>query len=410
MAHQVTARQRRARLGLRHRLARGGSASGVQAGGGLAAGGLAGDPVDVARSLVAVHSTDPASVYVALLARMAGGDIATIERALYQDRTLIRLLGMRRTVFVTTLDIAAVIQAACSRAVAANERRKLLGWLAESGVGDDADGWLTEVEQVSLRALAARGEATAAELAADDPRLALQIVLSRGKSYEGRQNIASRVLLLLAAQGQVVRGRPRGSWISHQYRWVPVAPWCPQGLDGWATPDAEVELARRWLRSYGPATVEDLRWWAGWTKTQVRRVLTELRPAEADLDGQPGIVLADDLAPVPEPEPWAALLPGLDSTPMGWQRREWFLGEHGPRLFDRSGNVGPTLWWDGRIVGGWAQDRDGEIVCRFLEDVGSDAVAAADAAAQRLAAVLANVRLTPRTRGMTWLEQELAGG
>ncbi|HUZ27586.1 MAG TPA: crosslink repair DNA glycosylase YcaQ family protein, partial [Streptosporangiaceae bacterium] len=48
---------------------------------------------------------------------------------------------------------------------------------------------------------------------------------------------------------------------------------------------------------------------------------------------------------------------------------------HGPRLFDRAGNVGPTLWWDGRIVGGWAQDRDGEIVCRFLEDAGSDAAA-----------------------------------
>jgi hypothetical protein len=399
MTQQVSVRQRRARLGLRHRLA----------GGAAPPGALASDPVEVARSLVAVHSTDPASVYVALLARMTGGDIAGIERALYEDRTLIRLLGMRRTVFVATLDIAPLIQAACSRAVAASERRKLLRWLAESGAGDDVGGWLTEVEQVALRALAARGEATAAELATDDPRLARQIVLARGTRNEGRLNVASRVLLILAAQGQVVRGRPRGSWISHQYRWAPLAPWCPQGLDGWPTPDAEVELARRWLWSFGPATAEDLRWWAGWTKTQVRRVLTELKPAEADLDGVPGIILADDLEPVPEPEPWAALLPGLDSTPMGWQQREWFLGEHGPRLFDRSGNVGPTLWWDGRIVGGWAQDRDGQIVCRFLEDAGADAVAAADAAAQRLAATLGGVRLTARTRGMTWLEQELAG-
>ena len=94
---------------------------------------------------------------------------------------------------------------------------------------------------------------------------------------------------------------------------------------------------------------------------------------------------------------------------MGWQQREWFLGEHGPRLFDRTGNVGPTLWWDGRIVGGWAQDRDGEIVCRFLEDAGADAVAAADAAAAAAGRLLGAVRLTARTRGMTWLEQELAG-
>jgi hypothetical protein len=416
---RITAGQRRARLGLRHRLAAGTQAAGPEA---------------AARSLVAVHGTDPSSVYLGLLARMApGAGIAAVDRALYRDRTLIRLLGMRRTVFAATLDNAALIQAACSRAVAARERRKLLSWLAEAevageaaaggmtadvaaanvaaadGAAADVAGWLAGAEQAALAALAARGEATAADLAADDPRLAAQIVLSRGKRYEGRQSVASRVLLVLAAEGQIVRARPRGSWTSHQYRWAPLAAWCPEGLADWATPAAEVELARRWLAAYGPARADDLQWWTGWGKTQVRQVLTELAPAEVDLDGGPGIVLDDDLAPVPEPEPWAALLPALDSTPMGWQEREWFLGEHGPRLFDRSGNVGPTLWWDGRIVGGWAQAPDGEIVCRFLDDAGSDAAAAARAAAERLAGVLGGIRLTARTRGMTWLEQELAG-
>jgi hypothetical protein len=340
---------------------------------------------------------------------MAGGSLSDVEQALYQDRTLVRLLGMRRTVFVTSLDIAPLIQAACGDAVAVRERRKLVGWLAESGVDPDPDGWLAEVEQVALQALAARGEATAAELATDDPRLKTEIVLSRGKSYEGRQNISSRLLFLLAAQGLAVRGRPRGSWTSQQYRWSPLTRWCPGGLDEWATETAEVELARRWLLRYGPATAGDLQWWTGWTRAQTRRALTALRPAEVDLDGEPGIVLADDLAPPPATEPWAALLPGLDSTPMGWQRRDWFLGEHASRVFDRTGNVGPTLWWDGRIVGGWAQESDGQIVCRFLEDVGSDAVAATEAAATRLAAIIGPVRLGARARGLTWLEQELAG-
>ncbi len=393
--------ERRARLGLRHRLA-----AGARAGGSSADG-----PAEVARSLVAVHSTDPSSAYLGLLTRMDGGDIPAVGRALYEDRSLIRLLGMRRTVFVTALDIAPVIQAACSTAVAARERRKLVSWLAEAEVAQDADGWLAEVEQAALTALTKRGEATASELAEDDERLRTQIVLSRGKSYEGRVNVSSRVLLVLAAQGQVVRGRPLGSWTSHQYRWSPLTRWCPQGLPEWAVEAAEVELASRWLRAYGPAMAEDLRWWAGWTKTQVRRALAGLELVEVDLDGAAGLVLADDLEPPPAPpEPWAALLPGLDSTPMGWQQREWFLGQHGPRLFDGNGNVGPTLWWDGRIVGGWAQDRDGEIVCRFLEDAGADAVAAADAAARRLAGLLGGTRLAVRTRGPTWLESELAGG
>ncbi|MFE0420675.1 winged helix DNA-binding domain-containing protein [Streptomyces tendae] len=394
---RIDVAERRARLGVRHR---------------LAVAARAKNPVEVAGDLVVLHSTDPSSVYVATWARTNDGSVRDVEHALYEDRTLIRLLGMRRTVFVTTLDTAPVLQAACSRVVAARERRKLLGFLAESGVADDEKGvrtWLAETEDIAVRALAARGEATAAELAGDDPRLSTTVTLAAGKSYEGTQKVASRLLLLLAAEGRVVRGRPRGSWTSHQYRWAPLTDWSPGGLAEWDTREAEEELARRWLRAYGPATADDLRWWAGWTKTQVKRVLTALEPVEVDLGGTTGLLLADDLEETKKPEPWAALLPALDSTPMGWHERDWFLGEHGPRLFDRAGNIGPSLWWDGRIVGGWAQDGSGEIVCRFLEDVGSDAEAAVRAEAERLAAPLGDVRLTARTRGRTWLEDELAG-
>ncbi|WP_267715451.1 winged helix DNA-binding domain-containing protein [Streptomyces sp. CoH17] len=394
---RIDVAERRARLGLRHR---------------LAVAARAKNPVEVAGDLVALHSTDPSSVYLATWARTNGGSVREVERALYEDRTLIRLLGMRRTVFVTTLDVAPVMQAACSLAVAARERRKLLGFLAASGVADDEAGvrtWLAETEDIAVRALAARGEATAAELAGDDPRLSTTVTLSAGKSYEGTQKVASRLLLLLAAEGRVVRGRPRGSWTSHQYRWAPLTDWSPGGLAAWDTHEAEEELARRWLRAHGPATADDLRWWAGWTKTQVKRVLTALKPVEVDLDGTTGLLLPDDLEETEKPEPWAALLPALDSTPMGWHERAWFLGDHGPRLFDRAGNIGPSLWWDGRIVGGWAQDGSGEIVCRFLEDVGSDAEAAVRAEAERLAVPLGDVRLAARTRGRTWLEEELAG-
>jgi Winged helix DNA-binding domain len=392
-ARRISVTERRARLGQRHRLAAVASAA---------------DPAAVAQSLVAVHGTDPSSVYLGILARMGGGGIADVDRALYEQRTLIRLLGMRRTVFVTTLDVAPVVQAGCSDAVAANERRKLLGWLTAMNLAPDVGDWLAGAEQAALDALAARGEATAAELATDDNRLAVQVVLGDGTSMGARFSVASRVLFLLAAQGKVARGRPQGSWTSHQYRWTPLAAWCPEGLAEWVAEDAEVELARRYLHAYGPATPDDLRWWAGWTKTQVRRVLTKLQPAEVDLDGVPGVALADDLDEAPDVEPWAALLPGLDSTPMGWRERDWFAGEHAARLFDQTGNIGPSLWWDGRIVGAWAQDRDGQIVCRFAEDVGAAAIAAADTAAQRLARLLGPVRLAPRTRGRTWLEQELA--
>jgi Winged helix DNA-binding domain len=386
--------ERRARLGQRHR---------------LAAAARADDPLEVARSLVALHATDPSSVFLSAWARMTDGDVAAVERALYDRRVLLRILGMRRTVFVTPRDTAPVVHAACTRIHAARERRKLISLLAEAGIADDSEAWLKEVEEAALRALAARGEATAAELAADDPRLRAQIVLSRGKSYEGRPSVCSRVLFLLAADGRVVRGRPVGSWTSSQYRWSTIETWCPDGVTEWPAEDAEAELARLWLTAFGPATADDLRWWAGWSVAQVKRALARIRPVEVDLGGATGLALQGDLEPVPATEPWAALLPPLDPTPMGWSRREWFLGEHGAALFDATGNIGPTVWWDGRIVGGWAHRADGEVVWRLLEDVGADAAAAVQAAAERLAARLGSVRITARGRALAPLERELAG-
>jgi hypothetical protein len=126
--------------------------------------------------------------------------------------------------------------------------------------------------------------------------------------------------------------------------------------------------------------------------------------------GATAYVTAGDEKPVADrAEPWAALLPGLDPTAMGWQERDWYLApDLRPALFDGSGNVGPTVWWNGRVVGGWAQRPDGEVVWRLLETegLGREARAAIEAEAQRLGSWLAGTRVTPRFR--TPLEKELS--
>ncbi|GAA4934768.1 hypothetical protein GCM10023237_66330 [Streptomyces coeruleoprunus] len=69
------------------------------------------------------------------------------------------------------------------------------------------------------------------------------------------------------------------------------------------------------------------------------------------------------------------------------------------------GNIGPTVWWGGRIVGGWAQRRDGTLALRLVTDPGRDARAAVEAEADRLTAYLGDRRFTPAYR--TPLEREL---
>jgi hypothetical protein len=386
---RIGVEERRARLGLRHHLAA------------TARAGV----VEVARGLVGLHGTDPATVHLAARARMAVPGVGVVERALYEDRALVRILAMRRTMFVEPVELMPVVQAACTDAIAVQQRRLLVDLVGRAGLAPDPAAFVEEVGAVALRALAARGEATAAEVAADDPRLARQIVLAEGKPYEGRQSVVTRVLLVLAAEGRVVRGRPRGSWTSGQYRWSVADAWLPDGLPAWSLPDAQAELVRRWLASFGPATVADVKWWTGLPMGQVRRAVAAAGAVEVDLDGTPGLVLAGDLDPVPAPEPWAALLPALDPTTMGWAGRDFYLGPHRPVLFDRNGNAGPTVWWAGRVVGGWAQRRTGEVVLRLLEDVGADATAAIEAEAAHLTTWLGPARITPRFR--TPLEREL---
>jgi len=361
---------------------------------------------EAAEALVGIHSSDAASAMLALRARVADFTVGAAERALYEERRLARVLGMRRTMFVVPTPLVPVVHAACTRALAPRERRRTERLLAEAGITDDPETWLREVEAATLAALGARGAATAGELSEDVPQLRVQIPFGQGKKWAGSMGVSTRVLFLLAVEGRVVRARPRGSWTSTQYRWAPLAAWLGVDVDALETDAAAVELARRWLRAFGPAALDDLRWWTGWSAATTRRALSQLDVVEVDLDGALGLALADDLDPVEAPSPRALLLPALDPTVMGWTQRDWFLGEHAGVLFDRNGNAGPTVWWDGRVVGGWAQRPDGEVVVRLLEDVGRDAQEAIATAAEDLRRWLGDVRIIPRFR--TPLERELS--
>ena len=380
--------ERRARLATRHLLAPGLRAASAEA---------------VADALVALHSTDAATVYLSSLARLEKPDTAEVERALYDDRTLVRMHGMRQTLFVVPADLAAVVQASTTREMWAKERGSLLKSAADAGL--DA-AWLERVEAETVAEVARRGSATGAELGKAVPGLRDQVLYGKGTKWEAWQPASGRVLRVLGFDGAVVRGRPVGTWLSSQHRWEP-----GKGHADIAVADAQAELARRWLRTFGPATEADLKWWTGWKVTDARRALKAVGAVEVALGDAsgPGWLLPDDLEPVPEPAPWAALLPGLDPTAMGWQEREWYLPQDvRTPLFDRAGNVGPTVWWNGEVVGGWAQRADGTVATRLLRDVGREAEKAIAAEAERCRTVLGEHRVTPRFR--TPLEREISEG
>ncbi|MFF0047418.1 winged helix DNA-binding domain-containing protein [Streptomyces sp. NPDC005498] len=384
--HGISDAQRRSRLVRRHLLAPSVRAASAES---------------VTDSVVALHATDAATVFLSVCARLSEASVGAVERALYEDVSLVRLLSMRNTLFTVSRGLAPYVDAANARAVAAKERRTFLKHLRDDGNGLDAH-WLAETEKETLATLTARGSATGSELSSAVPALRTKITVFPGKKQETVQGVATRVIRVLAADGLIRRDRPRGSWTSSQFRWTAAEPWPAREPAA-----ARAELALRWLRSYGPATEADLKWWTGWGLGQVRQALEVAGAEEVRLDsGATGWVSPGDTEPEPTLEPWAALLPALDPSAMGWADRGFHLPvEYRAALFDRAGNIGPTEWWNGRIVGGWAQRADGELVWRLLTDVGREATTAIEAEASRLSGWVGETRITPRFR--TPLEREL---
>jgi len=377
----VTTTERRARLARRHALAPDHRRAAVE---------------ETADAVVALHATDQPTIYLAAWARAHDLVHADVDAALYDDRTLIKHLCMRRTLFVFRPALLGAIQSAVSARVAASECRRLIQDVERGGLQADGATWLEQAQAATLAHLDEVGSATARELTAAVPELTGMLVYAPDKSYGGKQSVAPRVLTTLGASGQVLRGPNRGAWTLSRPTWVHTRSWL--GADP-ELPDPDVaidDLIGRYLIAFGPVTERDVKWWFGSTLGIVRASLKRIGAVEVDLgDEVVGYLHPDDTDEVVEVAPYAVLLPGLDPTTMGWYDRTWYLGDHRPQIFDSNGNGGPTAWWDGRIVGGWRQDAEGIVEIQPLERLPRAATGALAAEAARLTEWLAGTAFRP---------------
>ena len=339
----ITDRQRRVRLATRH---------GVHPDHRL--GGL----LDAVRAMTALHATDASTVHLALHARTRRIRPADVDHALYQERSLVKQLAMRRTLFVVDRDLLPAVLGSASARVAATQHRTLVRTVERAGIARDGEEWVAAARTATLTLLAGSGPLPARQIRAQVPELAGSLTYAPHKTYGGTVNIAPQVLTLLGAEGSVVRGPNEGHWRASRPTWTLMERWLGTPVHPLPSASGYTELVRRWLWTFGPGTLEDLRWWLGATKTATRAALQSAGAVPVRLeDGGTGWMLPEDLEELPEVAPWAALLPGLDPTTMGWKERGFYLDPQlAPYVFDTLGNGGTTAWWDGRIVGAWVQD------------------------------------------------------
>ena len=347
------------------------------------------DVTSVTRAMTVLHATEAATVHLAVAARSEGLTVADVDAALYDDRTVVKQLAMRRTLFVFPRELLPAAWGSASARVATAEGKRIAKAVSEAGIAPDGDAWLDAAREATLARLA-DGPATTAQLRADLPELAGTVGGTTDKPYDRPVPVAPWVLTHLGLTGRAVRGRNAGHWRLNKPTWTRTEDWLaevPEPLDEGA---GYAALVRAWLHTFGPGTAADVQWWLGSTKTAVTRALAEVGAVEVSLDdGSTGWVLPGDEEHTGPPEPWAALLPTLDPTVMGWKARAFHLDPaHAPLLFDVNGNAGTTAWWDGRVVGCWVQDPDGGVRLSLLEDVGADGRAALEREAERLTAWL----------------------
>ncbi|MEA2449700.1 MAG: hypothetical protein QOG63_1632 [Thermoleophilaceae bacterium] len=296
--------------------------------------------LDVVGELVGVHAQVMSSAELTLWARVADLEPDAVRRALWEERSLVKLWAMRGT-----LHLARASEHALWRDALSTYRHwRRPSWARAFGV-DDAESLINRVgaaledRQLTREELAAE---VGSEALADNWGAVL-----KPPSFLG-------LLCFAPSDGQRVRFTSPRTWLA---------------TEGESAPDPVAELIRRYIESHGPATRGDVaRWWAGTTPAQTERILD--RVAErVDLEGETAWATSDQLEAI-EPVRSVRLLPGFDQYVVAASLHcDRLLPDPAlvKRIYRPQGWLTPVLCVDGRIDGVWRFERKGRRVAVSIE-------------------------------------------
>lgn len=283
-----------------------------------------------------VPSASP-TCYLSYAARVSEFQFAALDEKLYLERCLARVRCMRQGVFIEPVEVLPTVLAATGDDLPA-ERSQLLD---EGGLDARAHA-----------ALSARIE----EAVAEAP-LAIAEIKERLGRGAPRKKLLARLVDLMCREARLVRAHTHGDDFTYA-RWND---WFSDPAAEVDPASARVELARRYLRAFGPATTADLAWWAGWSDDDATAALRGLghNLSGVTIDGELRChVLMEELLllGVTEPDELRSvrLLPVWDTYLMGRSdRRHVVQDEDAGRVFDREGNATSTVIVDGVACGVW---------------------------------------------------------
>ncbi len=334
--------------------------------------------LDVIRRVCGLHAQVLSSAELTLWARTEQLPRDTVQAALWNTRALVKVWAMRGTLHLFASTDYPMWQAALSRL----RREVTPSWLKYyelsshefdqlmHTIGDVLDGRLLTRTQLAEQVAQRTGS----------PELGEKITRSSWGSLlkpPARQGY----VCFAPSVGQNVRFTRPSSWLTNWQQ---------------ADPDASLlEVGRRFLHTYGPATTADFaRWWGGAAFPTAKRVFRQLEGelATADLDGTPMWVLGRDLADLKNsmPQRSVRLLPAFDQYVVGAPRigSPVLPAELKLRVYRNQGWFTPVLLVDGRMFGVWRHARSGSrlrVEIEPFEDLATWVRRGAEREAERLA-------------------------
>ncbi|MFQ5919167.1 MAG: winged helix DNA-binding domain-containing protein [Thermoplasmata archaeon] len=275
---------------------------------------------------------------LSLAARVSNFSPADLDRALEEDRSVVRVPAMRGAVYLLPTDLAA---AGLSLARPGQFRPAL----DRAGMREEAHEELTMAVEALLEGTQRTGteirRALGPERIKRDLPKGTFVFFLRGLSHEGR-------ILRVG-----VRGGPR----SQAFEYARTEDWIGAPLRVPSETEGLARLLPLYLDAHGPAGLQDLAWWAGVTQKVARTAVRRLGPREVRLEGRGDVVYTSD-TPLPGDSRVHAsrvtLLPHWDPYLTAHVDRSRYLPQRcQDRVVDRGGNSTNVILVDGQVAGVW---------------------------------------------------------
>ena len=312
--------------------------------------------MDVVGSICGLHAQLHSSAQLSLWARIDELNSDAIDRALWQDRSLVKTWAMRGTLHYLPAEEYPLWQAMLST----YRHYRKGSWLRHFGFTDEneLDAVITTIGK-TLRAEPFDRDSLAAAVAdeLDDPDIAERLRDSWGATL--KPAAFNGQLCYAPPDGQNVRFTHPDAWLSEH-----------QSVD----PDRAIrEVTRRYLAAYGPATRDQYAKWAGLQPAEAGRRIDMLgdEVSVVEINSTPAWLLTEDISAAVDATPSGTvrLLPRFDPYTVGAPRDEPAIcpDEYTNRVYRPGGWISAVLLVDGRICGVWEHEPAGEDIQIAIE-------------------------------------------